>query len=401
MPEPVSDIQMKSIVFDLLPVHDTCWSITTGVDGNIYIGVCGELTGGLSVFIVRYNPREDTLEYLLEVSPALGEPSDSGRPPLSKIHYCLLPGDDGRLYCATHYSGPPIGHRIWRPWHTWDDHETMARGFHIFAFDPETEAVEDYGIMSPNEGGRAMALAENRGFIYGITWPRNHFYVFDIMKRTYRDLGRIGDLNAQAVWIDRAGNGYTVDDLGYIVKYDADADTLRHLDARLPKVPDYPGEARCTYDVTPSSDGKAVYGTVWNMEWFPFAERLFRWDFRGDHVEDLGAGVGRDKLDHIGGLVFGDDGFLYYAASEKDPNRRVPYRFYLFRMNPETLEKEKVCPFDDGDWHSEYIAKGTADFAGNFYFADANNRPSRIYVYTPPGTTGEFDERRPILKKWG
>ena len=69
----------------------------------------------------------------------------------------------------------------------------------------------------------------------------------------YRDLGRIGDINAQVVFIDPEENGYTVDDLGYIVKYD----------------------------------------------------------------------VEEDKLDHLGGLIFGDDEYLYYADSKLDRNRRI------------------------------------------------------------------------------
>lgn len=168
--------KMKSIVFKELPVHDTCWSITTGSDGNIYIGVCSELTGGQSVFIVQYNPVNGKTEYLLDVASALGEPSDSGRAPYSKIHYCLLPSSDGKLYCATHCSGLPINHPVWRPWHTWDDPEKMHPGFHIFSFDPKTEELVDFGIMSPNEGSRAMALAEKRGLLYGITWPRDLYF---------------------------------------------------------------------------------------------------------------------------------------------------------------------------------------------------------------------------------
>ena len=65
--------KMKSIVFRELPVHDTMWSITTGRDGNIYAGICGELTGGLSAFIARYCPDKERIDYLLEVSPVLGE----------------------------------------------------------------------------------------------------------------------------------------------------------------------------------------------------------------------------------------------------------------------------------------------------------------------------------------
>lgn len=396
---------MKSIVFRELPVHDTCWAITTGVDGCIYAGVCGELTGGLSVFIVRYDPDRDEVEYLLEVSPALGEPVDSGRVPHSKLHYGLIPGSDGKLYCSTHCSGPPWGHRIWRPWNTWDDPERMFVGLPIFTFEPKTEELVNFGIMSPNEGTRAMALAENRGLLYGLTWPRDHFYVYDLKKHEYKDKGRIGDENAQTLWVDTKGNGYTVDDLGYIVKYIADEDRLVHLSVRVPKDPHSPSEERSSCDTTPSPDGKSIYGTVWNLERIPFCERLFRYDlYEGDEgkIYDLGPGYGKDKLNHICGLIFGDDGYLYYAASKEDKNRRIPYRMYLFRMDVNTLKKEEICPFDDGEYHSEYIDKATKDFYGRLYFADTNNRPVRIYVYTPDYFTGKKTKRNwPFIRSWG
>ncbi|MFA5645767.1 MAG: hypothetical protein WDA18_05370 [Candidatus Ratteibacteria bacterium] len=393
-------MKLKSIVFKELPVHDTCWSITTGVDGNIYLGICGELTGGLSVFIAKYDPERAKLDYLLEVGPALGLPSTSTRAPYCKIHYCMLPSRSGKLYCATHCSGPALNQPIWRPWHTWDDFDRMHPGFHIFSFDPASETIEDFGIMSPNEGSRAAAFAEKKGFIYGITWPRNHFYIYDINKRKYRDMGRIGDVNAQVVWIDGEENGYTVDDLGFIVKYDVEEDRLIHLDVEVPRSLESPSEGRSAYDVVLSPDGKSVYGVVWNMERVAFAERMFRYDFGDNRIVDLGPAHDEHKLDHAGGLVFGDDGYLYYAISKKDKNRRLFYRMYLFRMDINNLKKEEICAFDDGDWHSEYIAKATKDFFGNLYFADTNNRPGRVYVYTPEGSGKESKSGRQ-LKKWG
>ena len=64
-------------------------------------------------------------------------------------------------------------------------------------------------------------------------------------------------------------------------------------------------------------------------------------------------------------------------------DRRLGYRMCLFRMDVTTFRKEEICPFDDGEWHSEYISKAAKDFAGNLYFADTNNRPTRMYVFTP------------------
>ena len=305
----------------------------------------------------------------------MNEMPDNGRAPICKIHYSMIPGSDGKLYCATHFSGPPAGSPVWRPWHTWDDPYRMASGFHIFTYDPENGAVEDFGIMAPNEGCRAMAMAETRQLLYGVTWPRNHFYVYDIKQKKYSDKGRIGEINPQAIWVDNCGNGYTVDDFGSIIKYDTEAERLFSTGSVLPKAKGCVSDARSVYDAVPSPDGKSIYGSLWNLECVPFPERLFRFDFQTGEITDLGRGIEDDMehtLNHIGGLVFGNDDYLYYTASRPDRNRRIPFRMYLFRMHPDTLEKEEICAVDDGEWQSEYISKATRDFAGNLYFADTN-----------------------------
>ena len=393
---------MKSIVFKELPVHDTMWSITTGRDGNIYAGICGELTGGLSAFIARYCPDKERIDYLLEVSPALGEPTDNGRPPHSKLHEGgLLPASDGKLYGVTHCSGPPVGECIWRPWHTWDDLDKMFPGFHIFSYDPKTEEVVDFGAMSPNEGSRASCLAEKRGLIYGITWPRSHFYIYNLNTHEYKDKGRISDEQPQVIWIDKEENAYLADDTGHIFKYIADEDRLICLDVKLPDSPSHPAPELSVVDAVPSPDWKTIYGATWNMERVPVSERLFCFDPYEEKIYDLGPGY-RDEFSHIGGLVFGDDGYLYYAASRFDENRRIPFRMYLLRLDVKTGKREEIGPFDDGEWHSEYIDKATKDFAGNLYFADTNNRPPRIYIYSPePEKKKEFRPRWPFIRSWG
>ena len=89
---------LKVITFPELPVHDTIWSITTGSDGKVYAGICGELTGGLSVFLVSYDPVSEQTEYVMEVAKELKEPPDNGRATHSKIHTCLVGSGDGKLY---------------------------------------------------------------------------------------------------------------------------------------------------------------------------------------------------------------------------------------------------------------------------------------------------------------
>ena len=68
-------------------------------------------TGGVA-HIMRYNEQTDSLNHVLNVAEAVGEPSDSGRASQSKIHYSFAPSaEDGILYAATHLSAPGVGQK--------------------------------------------------------------------------------------------------------------------------------------------------------------------------------------------------------------------------------------------------------------------------------------------------
>jgi len=405
-----SSLDIKPIFFSKLPVHDTCWSITTGKDGRIYVGVCGEMTGGLGVYLVSYDPVADRVRYVLDVAEALGESPDNGHATHSKIHYCLVPSDDGGLYGATHCTGAPVGDFVWRPWNSWDDPIRMFTGFHIFRYDLETGGVEDFGSMAPNEGSRAMALCEKHRKLVGITYPRDHFYTFDLKSNEYRDLGRIGDINSQSVFLDRDENAYTVDDYGSLVKYDQASDRLMHLDVRLPYADYREGSFNLMYDSVPSTDGESIYGVHWNVDIRLLDNRLFRYDpFDGPEgkIHDLGwayrpeeAGPASADFQnhHTGGLVFGPDGHLYFATYV---HWKEPKGMYLIRMNTETLEREELGPIlDSNRVMAEYVAKATIDFQGGLYFATCASRPTGIFAYRPEAGLGRGLSFADV-RRWG
>ena len=251
------------------------------------------------------------------------DPADAGRATQCKIHYSFVPSmHDGVLYMATHLSGPPIDLPAYSPWGMWHDKERCFRGSALLAFDTRTDQVLWWDTMIPKEGCRCLLHDEERGLLYSLSYPRDHFFIYDIARRKRRDVGRIGSVNAQALFLDKRHRVLTSNDDGRIVRYDPDKDRLETSPYILPHDPTYQtGWHSVFYDVAPSPDGECVYASTWIAN-----PRLMRiWPNEGDwgRVEDLGPTTQpRDLtlplstfLDHCGGLVFGGDGLLYYCAS--------------------------------------------------------------------------------------
>jgi hypothetical protein len=378
--------ELEIIPFEQLPLHDSTWGLCTGADGKIYIGACGEMVGGLSVFILRYDPDTRELEYLCEVAPKIGEPPDNGRATQSKIHYCMIAGEDGLLYCATHASGAPLNHPIWRPWNSWDDERLRFSGAHLFSFDTRTNELVDFGIGPPREGSRAMAYDAKRRKLYGITWPRNHFYVYYIDERRYLDVGRMGDINPQAVWLDKNGFAYTTDDYGFILRLDPDTDELTRLQAKCPHEWYRNGWHNVPYDVVPSPDGETFFGIDWGHENYVWefdprkpAEKSITSYGRAFGPQEFRTDVHLEQW-QIRGLVFGADKKLYYTGR---CGWDTEQQQHLVRMDPATGERESLGVIDYPERRRIHVASATPDFYGNLYFAEAACNPTALYVYRP------------------
>lgn len=379
--------ELEWLPFESLPTHDSTWGLCTGADGMIYIGACGEHVGGLGVFILKYDPTTRKLDYLADVTKFINEPPDNGKATQSKIHYCMIPGSDGKIYCATHASGPPAGHPVWRPWNTWDDESVRFPGAHIFSFDTKTCEIEDFGIGPKREGSRAMAYDEKRRKLYGITWPRNRFYVYYVDERRYVDLGRMGEVNPQAVFLDEQGNAYTTDDYGFILKCDADTDELVRTRVKCPHMFYRNGWHNVPYDVVPSPDGKTLYGVDWGYE-------NIIWNFDPSKPDDeamksFGRAWGPDEWRtdrwmenyQVRGLVFGADEKLYFAA--RCGWGEACGIQHLLRMDMQTGEREVLGQIDFPGRRDIHIASATPDFFGNLYFAEAGAKPTSLIIYRP------------------
>ncbi len=401
--------------FDEHPESDSCWSLSTGPDGRIYAAACCEHTPGGVVKVTRYNEDTSCLDYLLNFDEAVEEPSDSGRASQCKIHYSFVPSmHDGVLYMASHLSGPPIDRYYYSPWESWHDEQRCFRGSALLAFDTKTDSVLWWDTMLPKEGCRCLLHDEERGLLYSLSYPRDRLFVYDLETKKRRDLGRIGSVNAQALFLDSKHRVWTTSDDGRLIRYDPANGRMQRSPYLLPHDEQYQtGWHSVFYDVAAAPDGSCLYGVTWIAR--PYLFRIWPEEGEWGRAESLGpATQAHDPsdpidtfIDHCGGLVFGGDGQLYYVASRwRDPvynplpAHRKEREGVVWRLNPETLEREEVAMLERPGEYAQYVSRGAVDHNGDLFFGHVGPRPVGIFKVDMPDDRKKQDAHLPI-RMWG
>ena len=404
------------------PDADSCWSVSTGPDGRIYASACCEGLPGGTAKIMRYNRERDALDCLFDIAEATDDPPESGRATQCKIHYGFAPSPrEGILYMASHLSGPPLDRPSYSPWHSWHDPQRCFRGSALVAFDTRTDRVLWWDTLLPKEGCRCLAIDDERGLLYAMTYPRDHLFVYDIAARRRRDLGRIGSINPQVLFLDARHRVWTSSDFGRLVCYDPDRGRIEVTENRIPHDPRYQtGWHSVLYDAVAAPDGEWVYCVTWIA-----SPRLFRFrpgEGEWGRIEDIGPATQDRDLrwpmdtftDHCGGLVFGRDGALYYVASAwDDPFARWDIkpsekgvksrglRGIVWRLDPRTLERAPIGELLRPEGCSNYACRGALDAEGDLFFGLVNHaqKPNGIFR----ARLGGVRARRPPppLRMWG
>lgn len=394
---------------------DTCWSISVGPDGRIYASSCAETVPGGVVNVVRYNEQKDALDYLFAVDQVVDDPGDSGRATQCKIHFGFAPSmSENLMYMATHLSGPPIDQPAYSPWRSWHDPNRCFRGSALIAFDVTTDEVRWWDTLIPKEGCRCILHDEEYNRLYARSYPRDHFIIYDTKTRSRRDLGRIGSINPQVLFLDRKHRVWSTDDYGHLVRYDPATDRIETSPFVLPHNPQFQtGWHSVFYDAVASPNGECVYADTWIAQ-----PRLMRiWPNEGEwpRIEDLGPTTqDRDPTlpadtftDHCGGLVFAADGLLYRVASRwRDPvynpmsADRKEREGVVYRLDPVTLEREEVTCLEIPNECAQYVSRAAIDHNGDLFFGHVGVRPSGIFKLEMPPDRKKKNAHLPI-RMWG
>ena len=419
-PEAISDTgyQVQFYPFSEHPNSDTCWSLSAGPEGRIYAAACAETAPGERVMILRYDDQNDTLEKLFDMDTVVDDPRDSGRATQCKVHYSFVPSaSEQRVYMATHLSGPPAGETFYNPWLSWHDPKRCFRGSALVAYDVTSDRVLWWDTLFAKEGCRCLLHDEEAGRLYALSYPRDHLFVYDLKKRQSRDLGRIGSINSQVLFLDAKHRVWMSDDYGHLVRYDPHRDRLETSPYVLPHVFGLQtGWHSVLYDAAGDPELGCVYGVPWCG--YPRLFRIWPTDGPWGHVDDLGPVTQEyDRtlpvntyFDHCGGLIVSPDGGLYYVASRwPEPLGENPYENIMeglvWRMDRRTLARELVAVLTrPGGQAAQYVSRGAVDRNGDLFFGHLNvlrsNWPAGMFRIQPPASR-RIKPSKDYLRMWG
>ena len=377
-----------------LPHHDTMWDLFLAPDDTLYIGACVEHTAGMSAVLCSYRQDTDTIRYLADIGEVTGEDPESGHAPQGKIHFALCMDRQGLLYGATHCTTAPKGDPIWSPFTMYADPVRCFPGSYLFVHDPKTRETRSLGLLIPHEGVRVMVIDQERELLHITSYPKNHYYLYDLRKRELEDLGRLGNIHQLALFLDDQGHGYTTDSFGRMIRCDTDRRRLESLHSQLPHAPFRNGENNIMLQAVRRPGTHLIYGASYDVD-----QRLFRYDPRTDEMTDLGMGYGRRDYPtrlassyYPGGLVFGSDGHLYYAMGENETDSESRGRGHIIRRNPDTGEEEDLGWVEaDGLRFSGRSCHAKCDSRGVLYFAQNGAVPPQFFIYRPAGSDAAGD----------
>ena len=170
--------------------HDTYNGMSMASDGKIYY-VLSSISIDKGGQMCVYDPKTDKTEFLGDLTEICGESGDKAISQ-GKSHVRFYE-QDGHLYFATHIGyyemidgmerlpvNPPEGYQVYP-------------GGHFLSYNLSTKKFEKLASAPEGEGIITMTMDEERGQIYGITWPTGYFLHYDMDNNELTNLGMVSE----------------------------------------------------------------------------------------------------------------------------------------------------------------------------------------------------------------
>lgn len=364
------------------------FSLCEGRNGKIYIGTAAY---GRNSYLVEFDPATEKMRIVLDTHKLVGLPLEpTGYAAQSKIHTRNFVGPSGKIYVGSKQGYPTAAERA-----ALDKGEKIPvyQGGYVMVYDPATDTAENLGMPMPlddrliaageteGQGVIDVTADEPRGLIYVVTCEDQHWMLYDVQTRKFRELGPI--LRDQPnTLIDAQGRGTAITADYKLARYDPATDTVS-VDPLLVEgisFVEYLGAKRVHPDWRITADGKNAYLQLLDDL------RMFRVDLTGPAgqpatVTNLGNRIQGKQPDSRGSISIGPDGRVYSAVRiDNTTGFGDGYLHHLVRHDPASGAMDDLGVF----------AVKNPDFfnfaAGRTKNPDGSERPIHGYHTLPDGT---------------
>jgi hypothetical protein len=389
-PDPIPYVWAKA--FHIPPETTTeesgYFSLCEGLNGKIYVGTAAY---GRDSYLVEFDPATEKMRIVLDTHKLVGLPLEpTGYAAQSKLHTRNFVGPSGKIYVGSKQGYPTAA-----------EHEALKRGEsipvyrggYLIVYDPATGTAENLGMPMPlddtqitqgkkeGQGVIDVTADESRGLIYVITCEEQHWMLYDVKKRTFRELGPILRDQPNTI-IDAAGRGTAITAAFEIARYDPATDKVSVDPLLVDGKPfvDYLGAPRVHPDWRIMPDGKTAYLQLLDDL------RMFRVDLSGAAglpviATNLGNRIEGEHPDSRGSISIGPDGRVYSVVRiDNKTGFGSGYLHHLVRYDPAANSMTDLG----------VLAVKNPDFfnfaAGRTKNPDGSERPIHGYHTLPDGT---------------
>lgn len=364
------------------------FSLCEGQNGKIYIGTAAY---GRNSYLVEFDPASEKMRIVLDTHKLVGLPlSPTGYAAQSKLHTRNFVGPSGKIYVGSKQGYPTAAER-----EALNRGETIPvyRGGYVMTYDPASGNAENLGMPMPlteeqmavgkkeGEGVIDVMADESRGLIYVITCEEQHWMLYNVKTKTYRELGPI--LRDQPnTLIDAKGRGTAITKDYQIARYDPATGKVSVDPLLVEGQPfaEFVGKDRVHPDWRITPDGKTAYLQLLNDL------RMFRVDMTGQVGQpviatNLGNRIQGEHPDSRGSISIGPDDRVYSAIRiDNKTGFGAGYLHHLVRHDPAAGGMEDLGVF----------AVKNPDFfdfaAGPGKNPDGSPRPVHGFHTLPDGT---------------
>ena len=362
------------------------FSLCEGLNGKIYVGTAAY---GRNAYLVEFDPATEKLRIVLDVHKLVGLPlTATGYAAQSKLHTRNFVGPSGKIYVGSKQGYPTAAEYA-----ALRRGETIPtyRGGYVIVYDPATDTAENLGMPMPierkpagateGEGVIDVTADEARGLIYVITCEQQHWMLYDVKTKQFRELGPI--LRDQPnTLVDAQGRGTAITKDYQIARYNPKADKVSVDPLLVGGKPfaEVAGTNRVHPDWRLTPDGKTAYLQLLNDL------RMFRVDLSGKEGKPVVATSLGDRIagvhpDSRGSISLGPDGRVYSAVRvDNQTGFGSGYLHHLIRHDPKKRAMEDLGVFTVSN-------PGFFDFKGvQAKNPDGSLRPRHGYHTLPDGT---------------